>query len=252
MKLNTSSDKIKKERGVIMALINCPECNKEVSNKALSCPNCGYPISDITNSIPDTAVEYEEQPASLDETIRNIIEQNSNNKIAAAKMVHAITGLSLLESKKRVDSLFQKSPSLNINKQFKPRRSVEGIFIDDVNKLWKYGMLGPIIKFDEIQGVELYENGSSVSSSKTGSMIGRAAIGSLICAPAAIVGGVTGKKKSVDLVNELCILVSTINSQSPLVRINLKIPKKTAKDSKVYSKFYLKAKTIESTLNALR
>ena len=29
-----------------MALINCKECNKEVSDKAESCPNCGNPISE--------------------------------------------------------------------------------------------------------------------------------------------------------------------------------------------------------------
>jgi len=28
-----------------MALIQCPECNKEVSNKAEVCPNCGFPIN---------------------------------------------------------------------------------------------------------------------------------------------------------------------------------------------------------------
>ena len=27
-----------------MALIKCPECNKEVSDKASSCPHCGYPL----------------------------------------------------------------------------------------------------------------------------------------------------------------------------------------------------------------
>ena len=27
-----------------MALINCPECGKEVSDKAGTCPNCGYPL----------------------------------------------------------------------------------------------------------------------------------------------------------------------------------------------------------------
>lgn len=27
-----------------MALINCPECGKQVSNMCQSCPNCGYPI----------------------------------------------------------------------------------------------------------------------------------------------------------------------------------------------------------------
>lgn len=28
-----------------MSLINCPECNKEVSNRAKICPNCGFPIT---------------------------------------------------------------------------------------------------------------------------------------------------------------------------------------------------------------
>lgn len=28
-----------------MALINCPECNKEISGSASQCPNCGFPIS---------------------------------------------------------------------------------------------------------------------------------------------------------------------------------------------------------------
>jgi len=28
-----------------MALINCPECKKEVSDAAPTCPNCGVPIA---------------------------------------------------------------------------------------------------------------------------------------------------------------------------------------------------------------
>lgn len=31
------------ERGINM-LINCPECNKEISDTAKSCPYCGHPI----------------------------------------------------------------------------------------------------------------------------------------------------------------------------------------------------------------
>lgn len=27
-----------------MALIKCPECGKEISDRATSCPNCGYPM----------------------------------------------------------------------------------------------------------------------------------------------------------------------------------------------------------------
>lgn len=30
-----------------MALIKCPECGKEISDKASSCPSCGYPINNI-------------------------------------------------------------------------------------------------------------------------------------------------------------------------------------------------------------
>jgi len=29
-----------------MAIINCPECNTKVSDKAKQCPNCAYPFKD--------------------------------------------------------------------------------------------------------------------------------------------------------------------------------------------------------------
>lgn len=35
-----------------MALINCPECSHNVSDKAFSCPCCGYPIQSINKEIP--------------------------------------------------------------------------------------------------------------------------------------------------------------------------------------------------------
>lgn len=34
-----------------MAMIKCPECGKEVSEKAPLCPNCGYPINPETRNI---------------------------------------------------------------------------------------------------------------------------------------------------------------------------------------------------------
>ena len=33
-----------------MALINCPDCNKEISDKAPTCPGCGAPIVKDTES----------------------------------------------------------------------------------------------------------------------------------------------------------------------------------------------------------
>lgn len=29
-----------------MALIDCPECEKRISDKAASCPHCGYPLAE--------------------------------------------------------------------------------------------------------------------------------------------------------------------------------------------------------------
>ena len=31
-----------------MALIQCPECGKKVSDKAKECPECGHPIAEVT------------------------------------------------------------------------------------------------------------------------------------------------------------------------------------------------------------
>ena len=33
-----------------MALINCPECSKEISNAAPACPNCGTPIASASEA----------------------------------------------------------------------------------------------------------------------------------------------------------------------------------------------------------
>ena len=33
-----------------MALIKCPECGREISDKAAACPNCGCPLSEMITS----------------------------------------------------------------------------------------------------------------------------------------------------------------------------------------------------------
>ena len=44
-----------------MALIVCPECNKQISDQAGACPHCGYPLKsgEIVRSVKKDAVEYE-------------------------------------------------------------------------------------------------------------------------------------------------------------------------------------------------
>ncbi len=35
-----------------MAMINCPECGKEISDKAKNCIYCGYPVNEESNPAP--------------------------------------------------------------------------------------------------------------------------------------------------------------------------------------------------------
>lgn len=49
-----------------MALITCPECNQQISDRAVACPHCGYPLpssnanTDIVSSAEPTNVKPEE------------------------------------------------------------------------------------------------------------------------------------------------------------------------------------------------
>ena len=58
-----------------MALIQCPECQSEVSTRADSCPVCGYPISEMTLEEKDAIIkekERQEKESVLIETFEEI------------------------------------------------------------------------------------------------------------------------------------------------------------------------------------
>lgn len=40
-----------------MALIHCPECGREISDKASACPGCGYPIAPDSTASTNAALE---------------------------------------------------------------------------------------------------------------------------------------------------------------------------------------------------
>lgn len=81
-----------------MALINCPECGKEVSDKAEVCIRCGYPLHDETQS------SKEDVPAYLNEVKRLLL---SGEKVKAIKVVCDNTNCGLKEAKDYVEKLQQ-------------------------------------------------------------------------------------------------------------------------------------------------
>ena len=61
-----------------MALINCPECSAEISDKSISCVKCGYPIAPPITPIPVNPNKTEKIPANA-----YLIEPQKNPGLAA-------------------------------------------------------------------------------------------------------------------------------------------------------------------------
>lgn len=122
-----------------MALITCPECGKEVSDKAASCPNCGNPIAQANMNYTNTygflntpAVCPKCKSQHIEREIENVGSQTkgreevrkkslltrSVNSTARAGMILATGGLWALTPKKSKYSTVQKSKTKMKNKVY--------------------------------------------------------------------------------------------------------------------------------------
>jgi ribosomal protein L7/L12 len=132
-----------------MALIKCPECGKEVSDKAPACIHCGYPFqAQPTNITTDNG---------LKKVVIPCFSENSQKKIPAIKVFREVTGMGLVEAKALVE---QKKPYVIVK---------DGINQDSANLI--------VQKFKEI-GVDarIYDSSASVNFSSPSQDIG-------ICCP---------------------------------------------------------------------
>lgn len=55
-----------------MALIKCPECQKEISEKAKACPHCGFPITKKKVRVCKKALEYARMLEERESTFGNL------------------------------------------------------------------------------------------------------------------------------------------------------------------------------------
>ncbi len=60
-----------------MALILCPECLKEVSDKAQNCPNCGYPLTNESNTQTEIDLDENIRLISVDKEVEEKPSENS-------------------------------------------------------------------------------------------------------------------------------------------------------------------------------
>lgn len=78
-----------------MALIKCPECGKEISDKAPACIHCGYPLQEQPFERAESSTSYK----VVVPTYRGA----SPTKIPAISIIREISGMGLAEAKALVE-----------------------------------------------------------------------------------------------------------------------------------------------------
>lgn len=78
-----------------MALIKCPECGKDVSDKAPACIHCGYPLQGQQSAVSS--------PATSKRVVIPTFHGASPQKIPCIKLVREVTGMDLAEAKAFVE-----------------------------------------------------------------------------------------------------------------------------------------------------
>lgn len=168
-----------------------------------------------------------------------------------------------LKKKQKVDVLaaIEKcEENTMLQKSFVTTKMVGDYFIevDENKKLWLIpdGFLGtrvnPIIyKFSDVVSFELIEDGETVTETKGG--LGRAIVGgALFGGVGAVVGGVTGKRKSETktTVDKLQVKITVKSIKDPIIYIDL-IKKEVKKESSTYKKALSNAQQIISLLDIM-
>lgn len=90
-----------------MALIKCPECGKEISDKATNCPNCGYPISS----------ELSDALTSNEAIALQILQNNNGMIVQSIKDYKEATGVDLKTAKAMIDSVSASNPITSSTKK---------------------------------------------------------------------------------------------------------------------------------------
>lgn len=110
-----------------MALIKCPECGKEISNKAVSCPNCGYPLNNISK----------EENCKYNVIITKLFD--NCDKVALIGAIRGIKKWGLAETKAAIEKL---PTTIFTNLDLNSAKSSQDM-------LFKYGAESQITKIEE-------------------------------------------------------------------------------------------------------
>lgn len=177
-----------------MALMRCPECNKEISDKAVSCPNCGFPLNRL--SIEDNLTTEEELTCP-----------DFPSDLSVGRLLTDWAGDTVL------DGDFDANENV-----------IEGILSGTVSVMnTQRGiqisgrMYAPLVQIHRSQIISLKKSNTHELIQANKSVIGRAVVGGLILGPlGAIVGGMSGLGSKAVNKSYLIINYWSVNTRKPM------------------------------------
>ena len=244
-----------------MALITCPECGKQISDKAKTCLNCGCPVSDMNNENAEDQSTPEVNANNVAGKMMNMVQsgiqtalENNKNAIHVTKTVGPV----------QIDEPHQK---FRINGSVSVNGKKDGLGKSMFKGVMAVGTLGMSVAAEKIVGggnkqkvgnkewldfsdlisYDLLEDDSLVTSGGVGqALIGGALFGGF----GAVAGGITGKKVQKKKVESMIIKVTVNNFDSPCIMIPL-ITKSTKTNSKEYQTAFNEAHNILAALDVI-
>lgn len=163
-------------------LRKCPECGKEISDKAVSCPGCGYPINDE----PEVRNE-------LDVLLDELYQKYPKDRFTAMKELRDVTGL---DASAAFDAIYIKYDGKTMREQDAERKKKN----KEDTRIARENMRNALYilsgRGKQPKNVCCPKCGSSsISYTNKKLSLGRAIVGDAVAGPAgAVLGGLSSKK----------------------------------------------------------
>lgn len=172
-----------------MALVKCPECGREVSNKAASCPGCGYPVEKILEARTGLEVIADE----ICEKYFTGENWTNPQRVAARKELQKRTGLSFNDA---VDILYKRHLGKSYREVRAAYKQERKEMNREVNEGFWNAVQGLSNSLSKDKTVRCPKCGStSISYTNKKLSLGRAVVGDAVAGPAgAVLGGLSSKK----------------------------------------------------------
>lgn len=240
-----------------MALINCPECGKEISDRATSCPNCGCPVDPVGfNEGNQNVTENSGFLYQLQNAFQNSVQNAGNSSLFSYRATRKIGPVKIDENNKMFQingTILQNGKKTGIiGKSFKGLMAVSTLGISTAAEK-ALGIGGKKVgtnewhEFSDLISYDLIEDDSVVTTGGCGqALIGGALFGGL----GAVAGGITGKRVQKKRIESLSIKVTLNSFKNSCVLIPL-ITKPTKTNSKEYKNAFEDAQKMLSILDVI-